>query len=173
MSEVQVLENTDKLVSVMSDLEHLSELPLEEVRKFLANVEDLMKNEIAADSSKNLEIEPKHHFSKGVYAREISIPKGSLIVGKIHKFENFNILSQGELSIISIDGCVRVKAPYTVVSSPGVKRLAFAHEDSVWTTVHGTEEKDVEKIEEIFIAKKYEDVPSENLLNSKEDLCLG
>lgn len=105
-----------------------------------------------------LEIKVTHHFSKGVYAREIFIPKGALIVGKIHKHENLNIVSRGEISFISIDGAKRVKAPYTVVSSPGVKRIGYAHEDTVWTSIHGTDEKDVNKIEEEFIAKDYGEV---------------
>lgn len=105
-----------------------------------------------------VEIPVTNHFSKGVYAREITIKKGTFVVGKIHKYENLNILSKGEISLMSIDGIIRVKAPYTVVSSPGVKRFAYAHEDCVWTTIHGTEEKDLEKIEDLFIAKSYDEV---------------
>lgn len=105
-----------------------------------------------------LDIPIAHHFSKGVYARQMTMPKNSLIVGKIHKFENLNILSKGEVTVLSIDGMFRVKAPYTVVSSPGVKRLMFAHEETVWTTILGTGEKDVDKIEEDFIAKSYDEV---------------
>ena len=65
-------------------------------------------------------------------------------------------MSQGELSILTDDGVVRVKAPYTVVSPPGTKRLAFAHEDTIWTTIHGTEEQDIEKIEDQFIVHSHE-----------------
>lgn len=32
------------------------------------------------------------------------------------------------------------------------------HEDTVWTTIHGTNETDIDKIEDMFIAKNYEDV---------------
>jgi hypothetical protein len=112
------------------------------------------------------EIPLKHSFSKGVYAREITIPKGSLIVGKIHKHQNMNIISKGEVSFFSIDGAVRVKAPHTFVASPGVKRVIFAHEDTVWTTIHGTNETDLDKIENEFIAKSYDDL----YLNSKRGL---
>lgn len=103
----------------------------------------------------------KHHFSKGVYAREMFIPKGAFVIGKIHKHQNLNILSKGDLSVLSVDGIMRVKAPFTIVSGPGVKRAVYAHEDCIWTTIHGTDETDVDKIEEIFIAKSYDDVVSE------------
>src|ERR1700677_1255262 len=39
----------------------------------------------------------KHYFSKGVYAREMFLPKGHFCVGKIHKHENLMILSQGDV----------------------------------------------------------------------------
>jgi hypothetical protein len=105
-----------------------------------------------------LEIPIVNHFSKGVYAREMRVPKGAFIVGKIHKFKNLNILSSGEVTVLSIDGVMRVKAPFTFVASPGSKRMFFMHEDTVWTTIHGTDEIDVDKIENEFIAKSYEDL---------------
>jgi hypothetical protein len=93
------------------------------------------------------------HFSKGVYARELHIPAGTVLTGKVHKYENLNILSKGEMSVHMEDGSVlRVCAPYTVVSPPGTRRAAFAHSDCVWTTIHGTDEKDVEVIEKLFVA---------------------
>lgn len=103
-----------------------------------------------------VEIPPVHHFSKSVYAREITIPAGTLIVGAIHRHQNLNIISKGDVTFFSIDGAKRAKAPHTFVASPGVKRVIFAHEDTVWTTIHGTDETDVERIEDEFIAKDYE-----------------
>jgi hypothetical protein len=121
------------------------------------------------------EIKETHHFSKSVYAREIFIPAGTLLIGKIHKHENLNILSKGDCSVLSTQGPMRVKAPFTIVSPPGVKRVIYAHEDSVWTTIHGTDLKDVDAIEDEFIAKTYEEVPltDEELSGLKEAKWLG
>jgi len=99
-----------------------------------------------------LNLKVVNYFSYGVYARELHIPAGTLLTGEIHKFENFNILSQGEISVLTEDGMKRVNAPFSVVSPPGTKRIAFAHTDCIWTTIHGTFEKDVDKIKEMFIA---------------------
>lgn len=94
----------------------------------------------------------RHHFCpQGVYARELHIPAGAILTGKVHKYWQLNIMSKGELSVLTEDGIVRVKAPFTVVSPPGTKRVAFAHEDTVWTTVHATDETDVDKIEAHFV----------------------
>ncbi len=100
-----------------------------------------------------IEIPVKHYFSQGLYAREISIPAGALITGKIHKYAQLNILSKGEMLLISDSEVQRVQAPMTVCSPPGTKRAAYAVSDCVWTTIHATEETDLEKIEAHFIAK--------------------
>lgn len=100
-----------------------------------------------------IEMPVTHHFSKGVYARELFIPKGTVLTGKIHKEENLNIMLKGELSVLIGDEIKRVRAPFIVVSPPGTKRIAFAHEDTIWVTVHGTDERDLEKIEQRFIAQ--------------------
>lgn len=120
-----------------------------------------------------VEMPVKHHFSQGVYARELFIPKGTVLTGKIHKYPQLNILSKGELSVLTEDGIKRVKAPFHVVSPAGTKRIAFAHEDSVWTTIHGTEENDLEKIENHFIAQSEQEYLDFCKLLTGEKLCLG
>lgn len=94
-----------------------------------------------------------HHFSPGVYARELRIPAGSVIVGKIHKHDNMLIMSAGEAEI-SIDGQVaRVKAPHISVGPAGSQRAAYTITDCVFISVHGTHETDLDKIEKEFIAQ--------------------
>ena len=100
-----------------------------------------------------IDIPVRHFFSPGVYAREISVPKGAVITGKIHKFSQLNILSKGVMAVMTEDGIKRVEAPFTIVSPPGTKRIAYAYDDCVWTTIHGTDETDLDTIEEHFIAQ--------------------
>lgn len=99
------------------------------------------------------DITERHYFSPGVYAREITIPAGTVLTGKIHKYAQLNIVSKGDLSVLTEDGIQRIQAPFTIVSPPGTKRIAYAHEDTVWTTIHGTDETDLEKLEAHFIAQ--------------------
>lgn len=99
-----------------------------------------------------IEIPVRHYFAGGVYAREITIPKGATVVGKIHKTENLNIMSKGELLVTTDEGTVRLVAPHTIVSPPGTQRAAYAVEETVWTTLHAVgEERDLDKIEAHFI----------------------
>mgnify|MGYP003382627416 FL=1 len=113
------------------------------------------------------------YFSKGVYAREITIPAGTVITGKIHKYANLNIMSKGDLSVLMEDGTVhRVQAPFTIVSPPGTRRAAYAHTETVWTTIHGTDKTDLDAIEAEFIAQ----TPGDYTLfleTAKDLLCHG
>lgn len=114
-----------------------------------------------------LELKVINHFSYGVYARELHIPAGVMLTGEIHKLENLNILSQGRMHVLTEDGIIDVEAPFTVVSPPGTKRIALAITDCIWTTIHGTFERDVEIIKEQFIAateKEYLDYCGRNQL---------
>ncbi len=95
-----------------------------------------------------VEVPVNHHFGHKVYAREMLVKAGTLMTGKVHLLHNINILSEGEASVISIDGALRIKAPYTYVGSPGAKRLILAHTDITWVTILGTEEVDPQIIEE-------------------------
>lgn len=98
-----------------------------------------------------IEGEVKHHYSHGVYGRELHIPAGSVIVGHIHKYENMNVLLEGEMTVMTEDGPKLVGPGFLIVSPPGTKRAAFAHTDCRWLTIHGTHETEVEKIEQQFI----------------------
>lgn len=127
----------------------------EEMRASILKLEATMM----AMTNAHIEIKTTHHFAPGVYMREVLIPKGACVTGKIHKTEHMNILSQGELSVMTEDGIKRLKASTVIKSKPGIKRVGYAHEDSVWITVHPTEETDLDKLEELLIAKNFTEVP--------------
>lgn len=94
-----------------------------------------------------VEIEPRHHFAKGIYAREIRIPAGTILTGKVHRTEHLNVLSEGEITVWTEDGMKRLQAPATIVSRPGTKRVGYAHTDTTWITIHGTDETDLDVLE--------------------------
>ena len=110
-----------------------------------------------------------HKFAPGVYVREIFIPKGTCIVGKIHKHDHPNFLMSGEVMVITeYQGREHLKAPLSIISKAGTKRIVLALEDTVWITVHATNETDLEKIEEVVIAKSYEDFEKFKALTIQE-----
>lgn len=96
----------------------------------------------------------RHYFAPGLYAREITIPKGTVLTGAIHKTENLAVLSAGRLQLVTDTGTVEVCAPHTLTVMPGQKNAALALEDSVWTNFFPTEETDTDKLVEILTESK-------------------
>jgi hypothetical protein len=103
----------------------------------------------------------KHQFAEGMYVREISVPKGYFVMTKIHKMSHPCFILKGRCSVLQEDGIKRVKAPYYMITKAGTKRLVYVHEDTVWVTVHKTNETDLDKIEEEVIAKTFDELPDE------------
>lgn len=141
----------------MSELMKVDEsvnLSKEEMRGKIMQLESLM----LADTENQVHIEPKHYFAPGIYSREIFIPKGVTLTGLIHKTEHLCVLSMGEVSVLTDEGMKRIKASTVVHSMPGIKRVLYAHEDSVWINFHHnpTNETDLEKIESIYTVNSFE-----------------
>lgn len=100
----------------------------------------------------------RHHFAPGIYAREITIPKGTVLTGAIHKQESLVVLSAGRLRLVTDDGTVEISAPYTLTCKAGAKNAALALEDSVWTNFFATEETDQDKLVELLTESKASDL---------------
>ena len=126
----------------------------------------LLETELAKQAQVDVPI--KHYFSQGIYGREMTIPADTVVTGEIHKYSQLNILSKGDISVLTEEGIKRVQAPFTIVSPPGTKRIAYAHTECIWTTIHATEETDIDKIELQFIAKD-----EQEYLDHCEKLLIG
>jgi hypothetical protein len=110
-----------------------------------------------------------HRFLDGIYIREVFMPRGTIVVGKIHKREHVAIISKGRATVLTEDGLKEIKAPYTFKSQPGVRRALVIHEDMVWTTVHRSDETDLDRLEEQLIAKDFAELTHAEV----ELLCHG
>jgi hypothetical protein len=101
----------------------------------------------------------KHSFSPGIYVREIFIPKGTVLTGKIHRHSHPNFLMSGVVDVVTEDGGLeRLTAPLSMISPAGTKRAVYAVEDTVWITVHATDETDLDKIEKEVITQDYKEL---------------
>ena len=97
----------------------------------------------------------KHHFSPGVYVREITMPAGSVILGHEHTTTHLNIISKGSCILVDVDTQEQTEliAPCTFESGSGVRKLLYIIEECVWSTVHVTEETDILKLEQTLVKK--------------------
>ncbi len=100
-----------------------------------------------------IDIETRHHFAGGVYEREILVPEGALITGKIHLHEHLAKLVSGTMTIYSEESGGTFTGPRTFVSKPGAKRIGYAHTDCVFSTFHATELTDPEELEKILVVE--------------------
>ena len=101
----------------------------------------------------------QHHFAPGAYGREMTLPAGLVVVGKIHKHAHINVISTGRVQVFTEqDGVLELAAPCTFVSSPGTKRVVHVLEETVWTTVHATDKTDLAEIEREVIATDFSEV---------------
>ena len=99
-----------------------------------------------------------HHFAPHVYAREIFLPEGHVVVGKIHKEAHLNFIMTGRVSVSTEEGVKEIVAPCIFTSYAGTKRAVYAHEDTTWATVHITDKTDLSEIEDDIIAKNYVEI---------------
>lgn len=96
----------------------------------IQSIEDVIK------TFPQTEIETRHYFAGGVYEREILVPHGTLITGKIHLTEHLAKLVSGTLRIWSASEQGIFTGPVTFVSQPGAKRIGYAETDVVFSTFH-------------------------------------
>lgn len=116
-------------------------------------VEDL---EASMLSLQQVDCPVRHFFAPGLYAREMSIPAGTVVTGAVHKTENLIVVSKGRLRIVTEDGTKEVSAGDTLTCKVGMKNAVVALEDSRWTNfmVNPTNETDTDKLVEMLVEAK-------------------
>ena len=101
----------------------------------------------------------KHAFADGVYIRQMDMAKDTVVVGAIHKHLHVWFLLTGHVTIATEDTTEDYIAPCYVVSTPGVKRVILANEDSIFVNIHKnpSNTKDLDKLEKEIVALNYEE----------------
>ena len=113
--------------------------------------------------------EYKHSFADGIYIREMKMKQGQLGFSAIHKHSYGFFLLSGVLASSKEEGVEEFIAPCYIVSPRGAKRIVYAVEDCVITTVHAnpTNTQDLKEIEQsnvVFNWADYEEYLKENKL---------
>lgn len=102
----------------------------------------------------------REFWVNGLYAREITIPKGVTLIGVVHTTENFAVLKSGRLRLSTDTGPIEIAAGHMLVVKPGQKNAAYALEDSVWTNffANPTNEKNSDVLVEKLSTSKATDL---------------
>jgi len=113
--------------------------------------------------------EYKHSFADGIYIREMRMKQGQLGFSAIHKHSYGFFLLSGVLASSKEEGVEEFVAPCYIVSPRGAKRVVYAIEDCVITTVHANptntqDLKEIEQINVVFSWKDYKEYLKKNKL---------
>lgn len=81
-----------------------------------------------------IEIPVIHRYSGGIYTREITIPAGVMLTGKIYLDDHFDVMVHGDITVTSDEGRKRLTGFNIFKGKKGKKRAGYAHADTRWLT---------------------------------------
>lgn len=142
----------------MSNEMTIVETPPDVTREKILSLEQAVHGAIETEQVNEIDCPLTHRFAHGVYVRELFVPKGTLVVAKIHKHDHISMLMKGTVLVATEEGGVKLlEAPMMIEAPAGTKRVAYACEDIIWATVHPnpTNSQDLEQIEAEIIAPTY------------------
>lgn len=123
------------------------------------NRQSILDYEEMAKTLPQLEIPVKHYIHGGMYAREITIPKNTFLTGQIYKFDHFDVMISGDITVSTDDGTrKRIKGYNLFNGLSGKKRAGFAHEDTTWVTFHPFSGDDGEKIQKLLTVDNFSEL---------------
>lgn len=156
MKESNIEMSEEKSIALVKAV---SVIATEERREKLNQLEQAMLLE------DQVEIPVEHRFSGGIYAREITIPKGTLLTGRIHKFDHFDIMLSGDITVSTDNGEVKRLTGLNIMEGKaGKKRAGFAHEDTHWITFHCAEERNPEEMYEFLTCGSFQELEEFNVM---------
>ena len=95
-----------------------------------------------------------HHFSDGLYAKEMHIPRGYVVGTHAHKYSHLSVLSKGKVIVKTDESAKEFTAPACIEIKAGIHHMIEALEDATWFCIHATDETDVSKVDEVLIKEK-------------------
>ena len=102
----------------------------------------------------DIDVGTVHHFSAGVYAKEMHLPAGFCAVSHSHAYDHMSILGKGVVEVSTDDWVRTFEAPACVEVKAGVHHMIRAIEDATWFCIHATDETNPDKIDRVAIEGK-------------------
>ena len=119
---------------IVEMVKNYGDLTVIESRKVFDRLEDgLLDLDQIPDSDYQL----KEYYSGGMYCREITIPEGAFITGRIYKFDHVEIMLSGDITILSADGGkTRYQGHNVIEAKAGKRQGGLAHKETKWLTIN-------------------------------------
>ena len=132
-------------------------------REKIQGLQDLLidnADEVNIVTHQNSKIFPlEHTFADGIYVRQMTMDKESLVIGAIHNHLHVWFLLSGHITVATEEESLEYVAPCYVLATPGTKRVIYANEDSVFVNVHKnpTNCQNIEELEQEIVSATFEE----------------
>lgn len=93
----------------------------------------------------------RHHFSAGVYAKQMRLPAHHYAETHEHKYDHLSILASGDVTVEIDSIATDHTGPAVVHIAAGKKHRITAKTDSVWFCVHATDVSDPDLVDQVLI----------------------
>jgi len=121
-----------------------------------SNREAILKYEDFAKDLPQVDIPVIHHMHGGMYGREITIPKDTVITGQLYKFDHFDIMISGDITVSTDTGETKRLTGFNIFKGmSGKKRAGYAHEDTHWVTFHAFDGDSGEEVQKYITAETF------------------
>ena len=111
------------------------------------NLQVIFRSRTLAEVKKHLEpfnfvrdIPLKQLRGHHLYVREAKYPRGTLIIGRVHKYAHVFYIVSGKITIWDSTGKRTLTGPLLVESAAGIQRIGYAHTDVICMNMHGCAE---------------------------------
>lgn len=101
-----------------------------------------------------IDLGTQHHFSSGVYAKQMHLPKGYMAISHQHNYDHLSVLASGKVIVKTDDSEQEYTAPVAITIAKHKNHAITAIEDAVWFCIHATDETDSDKVDEVIIMKE-------------------
>ena len=95
-----------------------------------------------------------HHFSSGVYAKQMHLPAGFTALSHSHTFDHLSLLAKGKVVVTTDKTTQTYTAPMCITIEKNMNHSIQALEDTLWFCIHATNETDPDKVDKVLIQKE-------------------
>ena len=102
----------------------------------------------------DIDLKIRHHFSSGLYAKQMFLPAQHFAVTHAHEYDHFSILASWRVTVTVDDVPTEYVGPACIEIKAGEHHTIVAHEDAVWFCIHATDVADPDIVDEVLIRRK-------------------
>lgn len=125
------------------------------IESFRENIGELANHLREMDNDTTSIVE---YFASDAYVREMVIPAGTCVIGRVHKADCINILLEGEIVIVDNEGNRKeMKAPQVFIAKAGHQKAGFAIKDTRWLNCFSCKEEQLADVVNHFTVETEEE----------------